>query len=365
MIYFKNLYLHIPFCKKKCEFCNFFSASIDDVHIKRLYTQSLLRELDKYVHNLEHASLDTVYFGGGTPVLLEIDNLRQIMSRLKKFISSKTEITIELNPANLIYIDELLDLGFNRFSVGIQSFNKKQLIAIDRDFNLDFILKKLETFKQYQKKDKRLEQKLILSLDFMFGLPSETMNDIKQNIDFIKKLKPEHISYYMFTVHKNYNWRLPQPTEDTITNMFYYIKRNLEILKYRHYEISNYAKPKNYSRHNLNYWQGKSYLALGAGAHSFDGNKRWWNNKNLYKYNEGKFIEDYELLTPYQHKIEEIMLGLRTLDIGVKKELIKNKITPKIEKMLMSYMSTKGEKFYKIRPEFLHMIDLIEEELVI
>ena len=364
MIYFKNLYLHIPFCKKKCEFCNFFSASIDDVHTKRLYTQSLIRELNTYVHNLEHKGLDTLYFGGGTPVLLGIDNLKQIMNSLKSFISTKTEITIELNPANLIYIDELLDLGFNRFSVGIQSFNKKQLIAIDRDFDLDFVVKSLEIFKQHQKKDKRLGQQLVLSLDFMFGLPRETINDIKQNIEFIKKLNPEHISYYMFTVHKNYNWRLPQVKEDTVTDMFYYIKNNLEDLKYKHYEVSNYAKPKKYSRHNFNYWQGKSYLGLGAGAHSFDGNKRWWNNKNLYKYNNGNFIENYELLTSYQHKIEAIMLGLRTLNIGVKEEFIKNKITPEINKMLISYMSINGEKFYKIKPEFIHIIDLIEEKLV-
>lgn len=443
MICFKNIYLHIPFCKRKCKFCNFFSASIDDNNLKDRYTLSLIDEfcIYKNKNSIKFNKLESLYFGGGTPILLDNDNslknLTKIISIFKKekLLSSQTEITIELNPENLNHIEGLIKLGFNRFSIGIQSFNKLQLEAIDRDFDIEKVLKQISDFQTLQKKintereintkqqinNKQYYKKLknrknftpiTLSLDFMFGLPAETLDDIKHNIKIIKKINPEHISYYMFGVHKNYKWLKAQPSDDTIVEMLYLIKNSLETLGYHHYEVSNYAKRiktkkiyntnnkidifktndntdsiktlnnrntlknidtlnttelKNLyfvSKHNFNYWQGSSYLGLGAGAHSFDGTSRWWNNKNLYKYNSGDFVENSELLTLFQHRIERISLGLRTLDIGIKEDLIKKNINRHIDKMLISYENKSAEKFYKINPNFLHLIDWIEEKLI-
>jgi oxygen-independent coproporphyrinogen-3 oxidase len=214
--------------------------------------------------------------------MLGMDNLKRIMSKLKPYINKKTEISIELNPEHLekkqkTILKNLENLGFNRISIGVQTINKKILKKIERNYEKEELIKTIDEIRK---------RKITLSLDFMFGLPSQSIKDLKNDLDFVKQIMPEHISFYSFTPPDRYKLVKECASDELSCKMFDLISSELGKSIYKHYEVSNFCLGSKKCSHNMAYWQRRSYIGLGAGAHSFDKNKktRSWNKQDIISY---------------------------------------------------------------------------------
>jgi oxygen-independent coproporphyrinogen III oxidase len=348
----KHLYIHIPFCQKKCPYCDFYSIATKDKNIKKEYLKALIKELN-YYKNQVGFNLKTLYFGGGSPLTLGIDKLKILIKNLK--ITNKTEITIEINPEHLEntknIIKSLKDIGFNRISIGVQTLKKSILKELKRFYNLE----KLE---QNIKEIKKL--KINFSLDFMFGLPNQKIEDLKKDLNFVKKHKIKHVSFYLFTVSDRKPYKLPK--EEIIQKMFKLIDKYLTKNKYVHYEVSNFAKYGFFSKHNLAYWSRKEYLGLGVGAHSFLNKKRFWKIKNLKEYIKNPKKVKAEKINKEKKDKEKIMLGLRLLEKGINKNLIKDLENLEYLKKYKLIKIIKNK--VKINRQKTYLIDSIVEELI-
>jgi len=312
-----GIYIHFPFCKQACDYCNFYFST--KMNNKEDLIFSLKKEIDLRYNELRTDTLESIYFGGGSPSLLSLNELNGIMSKLKEkfFISNKTEITLELNPDDVSreYIEGLKQIGINRLSLGIQSFLDKDLMMMNRNHSSIQSLKALEivseNFENY-------------SIDLIYGIPKSSLKDFLFNINKALQFEPKHFSCYALTIepktvldYKVKNKKLFMPTDKLVKKQFDEMVSIFEKKKYLHYEISNFAKSDYQSINNSNYWLGKQYLGIGPSAHSFDGNsRRSWNvsNTNLYmkSIKEGKLFLDGENLTISESFNEYIMLGLRT-----------------------------------------------------
>ena len=312
-----GIYIHFPFCKQACDYCNFYFST--KMNNKEDLIFSLKKEIDLRYNELRTDTLESIYFGGGSPSLLSLNELNGIISKLKEkfFISNKTEITLELNPDDVSreYIEGLKQIGINRLSLGIQSFLDKDLMMMNRNHSSIQSLKALEivseNFENY-------------SIDLIYGIPKSSLKDFLFNINKALEFEPKHFSCYALTIepktvldYKVKNKKLFMPTDKLVKKQFDEMVSIFEKKKYLHYEISNFAKSDYQSINNSNYWLGKQYLGIGPSAHSFDGNsRRSWNvsNTNLYikSIKEGKLFLDGENLTISESFNEYIMLGLRT-----------------------------------------------------
>ena len=323
-----GIYIHFPFCKQACDYCNFYFST--KMNNKEDLIFSLKKEIDLRYNELRTDTLESIYFGGGSPSLLSLNELNGIISKLKEkfFISNKTEITLELNPDDVSreYIEGLKQIGINRLSLGIQSFLDKDLMMMNRNHSSIQSLKALEivseNFENY-------------SIDLIYGIPKSSLKDFLFNINKALEFEPKHFSCYALTIepktvldYKVKNKKLFMPTDKLVKKQFDEMVSIFEKKKYLHYEISNFAKSDYQSINNSNYWLGKQYLGIGPSAHSFDGNsRRSWNvsNTNLYmkSIKEGKLFLDGENLTISESFNEYIMLGLRTSS-GVSIQKIEN-----------------------------------------
>ena len=323
-----GIYIHFPFCKQACDYCNFYFST--KMNNKEDLIFSLKKEIDLRCNELRTDTLESIYFGGGSPSLLSLNELNGIISKLKEkfFISNKTEITLELNPDDVSreYIEGLKQIGINRLSLGIQSFLDKDLMMMNRNHSSIQSLKALEivseNFENY-------------SIDLIYGIPKSSLKDFLFNINKALEFEPKHFSCYALTIepktvldYKVKNKKLFMPTDKLVKKQFDEMVSIFEKKKYLHYEISNFAKSDYQSINNSNYWLGKQYLGIGPSAHSFDGNsRRSWNvsNTNLYmkSIKEGKLFLDGENLTTSESFNEYIMLGLRTSS-GVSIQKIEN-----------------------------------------
>ena len=312
-----GIYIHFPFCKQACDYCNFYFST--KMNNKEDLIFSLKKEIDLRYNELRTDTLESIYFGGGSPSLLSLNELNGIISKLKEkfFISNKTEITLELNPDDVSreYIEGLKQIGINRLSLGIQSFLDKDLMMMNRNHSSIQSLKALEivseNFENY-------------SIDLIYGIPKSSLKDFLFNINKALQFEPKHFSCYALTIepktvldYKVKNKKLFMPTDKLVKKQFDEMVSIFEKKKYLHYEISNFAKSDYQSINNSNYWLGKQYLGIGPSAHSFDGNsRRSWNvsNTNLYmkSIKEGKLFLDGENLTISESFNEYVMLGLRT-----------------------------------------------------
>jgi len=312
-----GIYIHFPFCKQACDYCNFYFST--KMNNKEDLIFSLKKEIDLRYNELRTDTLESIYFGGGSPSLLSLNELNGIIFKLKEkfFISNKTEITLELNPDDVSreYIEGLKQIGVNRLSLGIQSFLDKDLMMMNRNHSSIQSLKALEivseNFENY-------------SIDLIYGIPKSSLKDFLFNINKALEFEPKHFSCYALTIepktvldYKVKNKKLFMPTDKLVKKQFDEMVSIFEKKKYLHYEISNFAKSDYQSINNSNYWLGKQYLGIGPSAHSFDGNsRRSWNisNTNLYikSIKEGKLFLDGENLTISESFNEYIMLGLRT-----------------------------------------------------
>ncbi len=312
-----GIYIHFPFCKQACHYCNFYFST--KMKNKEDLIFFLKKEIDLRYNELRTDTLESVYFGGGSPSLLSLKEIDSIISKVKeKFIISKnTEMTLEINPddVSMEYIKGLKKIGINRLSLGIQSFLEKDLLLMNRNHTSIQSLKAIEIvseiFENY-------------SVDLIYGIPESSLKDFLFNIKKALEFDPKHFSCYALTVepktvldHKVKNKKIKMPIDELIKKQFDKMISILEDKKYLHYEISNFAKSDFQSVNNCNYWLRKPYLGIGPSAHSFDGHfKRSWNVSNINLYmksiKEGELCFGEENLTISESYNEYIMLGLRT-----------------------------------------------------
>jgi len=311
-----GIYLHIPFCKQACHYCNFhFSTNLKrkEELIKSLCTELIIRKREL------NQPLQTIYFGGGTPSLLSEQELKQIFNTIHKhyIVVEDAEITLEANPDDLSsnLIVQLHDSQINRLSIGVQSFFAEDLLLMNRAHSAKEALECIQLAKKYFKN---------ISIDLIYGIPGLTIDRWKENLEITLSLDIPHISCYALTVEpktalkKFIEQGKVAPVNDEETRSHYELMIDtLENAGYINYEFSNFGKPGYFSQNNSGYWKGKPYLGIGPSAHSFDGNKRSWNISNNIKYiksiNEGNIPLAFEVLSVTDKYNEYIMTGLRTM----------------------------------------------------
>ena len=335
----KNLgiYLHIPFCKKKCYYCDFVSYCNEENNIntyiecmqKEIEFKSL--ELNKFSkNNIEQFEINTIYIGGGTPSFIDSKYISKILKKIKEYFTVKKdcEITIEVNPdsVSLEKLIEYKNSGINRISIGLQSTKNKLLKEIGRVHNF-------EQFKQAYNNIKIAGFKNI-NIDLMIALPNQTLEDVEESLTEIMSLNPSHISVYsliledetkIFKEVKKGNLKLPD--DELERKMYWNVKKSLEKNGFMQYEISNFSKPEKESKHNLNCWNQDEYLGIGVSAHSFFNNIRFSNTINLNDYikniQNDKYTKNqtiHEILSLDERKKEFMILGLRKIKgIEIKK----------------------------------------------
>ena len=319
-----GIYIQVPFCQTKCTYCNFHTGVVSRDRYQP-YANAICREIAGSPE-ARQPSADTVYFGGGTPSLLDPAALAKIITTLRATYSFETpEITLEADPETISpeKANSWLAAGFNRISLGVQSFNDRELQATGRMHRRADIARATEILRAAGFDN--------ISMDLIIGLPHQTRESWEQSVSELLDLRPEHISIYMLEVDEGSHlgkeslaggtrYSAPAiPPDDTQAEFYDSACARLATAGYDHYEISNWALPGRCSRHNLKYWQREPYLGLGAGAHSFDGKTRWANVHDSAKYvamiEQGiSPREQIEPVAPEQALEEEFFLGLRRLE---------------------------------------------------
>ena len=313
-----GIYVHIPFCKKACHYCNFhFSTNLSG---KNEMVRALLSEIEKQQDYLERQTIDTIYFGGGTPSLLDISELAQILEAIGKYFtlsSTPMEITLEANPDD-ISTEKILEwkkIGINRLSIGIQSFYEEDLTFMNRGHNAS---QAAQCIKIAQ--DGGISN---LSIDLIFGFPLLSDEKWRYNVDRVLEFKVPHVSCYGMTVEPKTalasfieKGKMVPLDDEQSAKQYEYLIDCLTENGFEHYEISNFALPGFEAIHNSNYWSGRHYLGIGPSAHSYNGVSRQWNVANNAKYiqslSQGELVRELENLTRPQRINETIMVQLRT-----------------------------------------------------
>ena len=341
-----GIYLHIPFCKTRCIYCDFYSTTRSE--LKTRYVQAFCRELTMRKEYLKGEDIETIYFGGGTPSQLEKEDFEQIFDTIREHygLNHCQEITLEANPDDLSqeYLEMLSSLPFNRLSMGIQTFDDATLKLLRRRHNARTAIEAIDRCRKADFQN--------ISIDLIYGLPGETKerweNDLRQAIS----LNVEHISAYHLIYEEDtpiYNMlkqhQISEVDEDSSLEFFTLLIEHLQKAGFEHYEISNICRPGKYSRHNTSYWKGISYLGCGPSAHSFDGMTREWNVSSIDTYIKG--IEEdcrafeTEYLDPTTRYNEFIITTIRTVwgtPIEKLKQMFGNEMWEYCQKMAAPYL---------------------------
>lgn len=310
-------YFHIPFCKQACQYCDFhFSTSLK---YKEDLLQAMHQEIELRASYLENKKVESIYFGGGTPSILQAKEIDALIGKVAKYfeISSDAEITLEANPDDLDKkkVQELRNTEINRFSIGIQSFFEEDLKWMNRAHNSEEARSSI-----MRVQDAGFEN---ITSDLIYGYPLLTNSKWKSNMQSLIELEIPHISSYSMTVEKRTTLahlinkgKTPALNEEQSAEQMLMLIDTLTSLGYEHYEISNFAKPDRYARHNSNYWKGKPYLGIGPSAHSFNGTSRSWNIANNALYIKGILTKELpfetEQLSKKDRFNEYVMTSLRT-----------------------------------------------------
>ena len=304
-----GIYIHIPFCKRRCIYCDFFSTTQSEK--KSAYVRAVCRELEMRKDYLEGEDIETIYLGGGTPSQLLREELEEIFNHIYKVypVREDAEITLEANPDDLTpgYVAMLRHLPINRISMGIQTFQEETLKLLHRRHTAT---QAIEAFRRCREAGFQN-----ISIDLMYGLPGETLETWKEDLQQSIALRPEHISaYHLIYEEDTVLWKLreqhqvEEADEDLSVSLFSTLIEQLSEAGYQHYEISNFCLPGLHSRHNSSYWTGKKYLGCGPSAHSFNGVSRQWNVASLDDYLKG--VEGGQL----DYEVEELDLYTRYND---------------------------------------------------
>ncbi len=323
-----GIYIHIPFCKTKCTYCDFYKTT--DTSEKNELLEAMIQEILLRKTYLTEV-VETIYFGGGTPSTLSVNEIKRLLSTIfSNFeISENIEITLEANPddIDLDYLKELRSIGINRLSMGIQSFDNEQLKFVNRRHTAEEAIAAVENSIEAGFEN--------ISIDLIYGLPLQSFDSWKKQIDRALQLNVQHISSYGLTYEEGTAlWRQMKsgkvvPTDDeTMIAMYEYLVESCENAGFKQYEISNFAKNGLISKHNSSYWKERAYLGIGPSAHSYNLHSRQWNVSSIPLYNKAitnneVFFEKEELTKNEQYN-DYIMISLRTIE-GINLEEIKNK----------------------------------------
>ncbi|MDD5722818.1 MAG: radical SAM family heme chaperone HemW [Syntrophales bacterium] len=312
-----GIYIHIPFCLSKCGYCDFYSVT--EAGKIPLFTTSLIREMEMYRGVFDR--FDTIYLGGGTPSLLGADQTGQLLDALHRtfLFFDDTEVTIEANPGDLSpeMASSLYTAGIGRISIGVQSFDDGTLALLGRRHSATEAITAIENARRAGFGN--------VGLDLIYGVPGQNIRSWLETIHTALSFAPEHLSCYQLTLEPSTplglryrSGEIVPPDDALLCEFFMKTSETLEAAGYVHYEVSNFARGDEWmSRHNRKYWDHTPYLGLGPAAHSFSGNRRWWNHRCLDRYIEevGRKVSPIggsEMLTGEQLRLESLYLGLRT-----------------------------------------------------
>lgn len=354
-----GIYIHIPFCKQRCNYCAFYSSTL--FNIKELYIDALCKEIAMRKDYIPGTTIRTIYLGGGTPSTLSIEDIEKIFNTIYSHysVSKDPEVTIECNPDDLTpdFLSRLKQLPINRISMGIQSFSDIQLKRLGRRHDAEKARTAVKNVRETGFNN--------ISIDLMFALPGSTMQEWNETLCQAIELNPEHISAYnlmyeegtpMHRALKRGDFK--ELTEDENVEQFQALIEKLKEAGYRHYEISNFARKGYESRHNSSYWNDTPYIGCGAAAHSYNGTSREWNVANITEYikglNENKRNFEAEHLSEEERYNDTILTRLRTAN-GIPLEWMKEKFCER----LYNYMKSNSRKLIEsgnLKEENNHLI---------
>ena len=312
-----GFYLHVPFCRSACDYCDFY-FSLQASRISPMLDAMLTEIEDRKDYLESNQVIETIYFGGGTPTVLNIKQLELLVKAIKKnYKTAVKEFTIETNPDDLNenYLKDLLDLGINRLSIGIQSFDSRILKVLNRVHDEKKARQSIEIAYKAGFNN--------ISIDLIYGIPGMNRNEWMESLKWIGVFKPAHVSAYHLTYeagtkmwHKLQKKRLVEITEDESVEQFHLLKEILENMGYDQYEVSNFARNESFSMHNVNYWKRIPYIGIGPSAHSFNGFSRRWNIRGIQKYitkvkEKQQYFEE-EILSMQDIYNEYILTAFRT-----------------------------------------------------
>ena len=370
-----GIYLHVPFCTKKCAYCDFYSLA--NPKLKNDFVQALLQEIELQKHYLDQERIQTIYFGGGTPSLLSIEQLDKILDALHHHfrIEKNIELTLEANPENLTnaYLSALNRLGFNRLSIGIQSLARNDLELMRRTHTPQTALEAVDLAKNKGFKN--------ISVDLIYGLPQQGIKEWENNLNRIIDMDIQHLSAYHLTIEPGTlfkKWydqhKIQLPDEKKSLEQYRLLVEKTAAHGFLHYEISNFAKDGFLSLHNTNYWMGVKYLGLGPSAHSFDLTSRQWNISNLgvylYEISKGNVPKEKEVLTLKEKFNEYIITSFRTMwGVDIKKVELNfegsmyNNFLKKIQKYKKDGFVTQNHHQFKLSEKGVMISDHILADL--
>lgn len=371
-----GIYIHIPFCKSKCYYCDFVSYTNQCEQIEP-YIEKVIQEWQQY--DISDYNVTTVYIGGGTPSFIEEKYVKQLLEAIKEKLRNnetkfeEIEVTIEINPGTITRekLEQYKKSGINRISMGLQSTNNKLLKQIGRIHNYQEFLEAYQLIQEVGFEN--------MNIDFMIGLPNQTIQDIKQTLKEIQKLNPNHVSIYSLIVEEGTkieelinSGELELPDEEKERQMYWYVKNTLEQNGYKHYEISNFAKEGKESKHNLNCWEQKEYIGLGVSAHSYLRGVRY-SNSDFTKTKEWDFTDKKieEKQTLEDKKREYMLLGLRKIE-GVSIQKFKEKYTDnpiylyrkELNKLVEAGLLEINGDFIRLTSKGIDVANLVWEEFV-
>lgn len=321
-----GIYIHIPFCKQKCSYCDFISYS-NKHNLVEQYIKTIKQEITENKEKLKEYEITTIYIGGGTPSYIESKHITEVLEEIKQNynVNNKAEITIEVNPgtATKEKFESYIKTGINRISIGLQTCNDNLLKMIGRIHTFEEFLNTYKLTREVGFKN--------INVDLMIGLPNQTLEDVEYSLEEITNLKPEHISVYSLIVEdgtpiekKISIGELELPNEELERKEYWLVKKTLEEVGYKHYEISNFAKIGYESKHNINCWEQKEYVGFGVAAHSYLNSVRFSNVEKIEEYLENTGPVIHEIQDIDAEKKEYMLLGLRKIQ-GIKISRFKNK----------------------------------------
>lgn len=313
-----GIYVHIPFCRNKCFYCGFYSVA--SLQLKQYYIQALCHEMEMRKDYLSPGPVPTLYFGGGTPSYLDKSELEIIMNKIRNtwILDAHAECSVELNPEDATpdKLSALYHLGFNRITIGVQSFNDNILKRINRTHTGRQAIEAIEKAAGSGFNN--------IGIDLIIGLPGSTTADLEADLQIVKSLPISHISVYILSIDSNSVFeklsekgKFKPQEDDVLAEQYLVISDYLKSIGFEHYEISNFARQAQYSRHNTSYWQQQPYIGLGASAHSFDLDSRQWNVAHIKSYidslDNNRLNFEKEVLTDQDKYNEYLMTNLRTM----------------------------------------------------
>lgn len=373
-----GIYIHIPFCKSRCIYCGFYSTT--NKELKERYVDALIREIhmrkDDFARlgtSLSPSSTSTVYFGGGTPSSLSVCDIERIVGALEStFNGTPSEVTLEMNPDDVTedYIKAVRQMGINRISMGIQTFDDSRLQFIRRRHNASQAEKAVMTIRE--------EEIHNVSIDLMFGFPNQTMDEWVTDIDKAIALHPTHISAYSLMYEEDtplfrmlQKGEINQIDDETSLAMYTELINRLTANGYEHYEISNFAMPGYRSVHNSSYWHDTPYLGFGAAAHSYNKDTRSWNIPDLKKYIEsiesGVLPSESEVIDADTHYNDLITTALRTregLNLDDLPQKYREYALVNAKKSISEHLLEATDSHIRLTREGLFVSDMVMSELI-